>query len=309
MAFGVWMLNQFIFLFSVLSLPIVIVNFFIIAVIFITYLLCNTLLKQRSQWLPITLSLLLGAVVGCGNCFRPVFPIAIIALFLLFIYLWIKDMRNWKLSLLLSSSFLLVVIVFFGIQKLNITYVSAQTGLPASGNGGWNVYVGSNSETDGTWNQLDQDREKIICQGALSNKDCQGKLQHAGIARYKQQGTVGIFNLFIRKIYVFSSDQYSVYNANNSIGGYVDSSTQKRMGIYTVIFVMTLFALSVRFLYLSVKRALQGEEITPIVIFTSSLMLGFFFSSVFVETSSRYALVMYPMFTIFAVLALSLPNN
>jgi hypothetical protein len=307
-ALGVWFLSPLNILFCIVSLPIIIVNFFIMTTIFIVHLLSRSLMANKLL-LTLTLSLILGVVIGFGNWFRPIFPIAIIALFLLYIFILLKNGGTKKLLLSLGFSFLLVLAMFFCIQNFNISYVASQTGLDVTSSGAWSIYVGSNSVSDGTWNQLDEYRKKIICKDTSSNRDCQEKLQGAAIDRYRQQGIEGTLNLFVRKLYRFSSDQSVTYNANASIDSYAGSRIAKIMNIYTIAFIAVLFISSTIFLYLSAKRVMSRVEAVPVVIFASNLMLGFFLSIMLVETAPRYAQIMYPIFTLFAILALETTSS
>lgn len=309
-AAAVWFLSPFNILFSALSLPIVVVNFFILAILLITYFLTNTVLKNKLPAI-LGLSLLLGLTAGVANCFRPIFPVVLVALFLFFVYILVTNKKSRKLSLFICSSFLLIVLTFFGVQKANTAYVTAQIGMDATSYAGWNFYVGSNSETAGTWSSLDESRRDLtICKDTPGIKECHANLQKAGIERYKSQGISGTLNLFVRKLYVFSSNQTTVYNANDSIARYVGSKTQKTMNVYSAVFIMVLFACSAIFLFRSAKRTLAKlQPAAPIIIFAAILVLGFFFSSVLVETSPRYAQIVYPIFTIFAVLVLATSRN
>lgn len=306
--FGVWLFNPFNILFSVLSLPIVIVNFFIITTIFITFLL-NKSLSENKKLSFISSSLALGLTIGYGNYFRPVFSIAIIALVLLFIYIVCTNNKSFKLLFLLISSFTIISLTFITIQKINISSVAAQTGMDATSTYGWSVYVGSNSNSNGTWNQLDPHNKNVICKNTSNNEACSVELQKAGIERYQQMGVSGTLDLFVRKLHTFSSNQSDVYNANDSISGYSNSRTKKIMNLYTNIFVITLSTLSVIFFYLSTKRFLLRNRVAPTVLFSTILMAGFFLSSMLVETSPRYAQIMYPLISVFAVLSIGLINT
>lgn len=305
-AFCVWFLSPFNILFSVLSLPIVIVNFFIVVTIFLMLHLWRALSEKKYSFV-IVLSPVLGLATGIGDCFRPVFSIAIIALLLVLIQVILTHDKSLKMLLSGFASFVVVLTTFLGIQQLNTIYVKAQTGLDVTNLAGWNFYVGSNSESDGTWSEIDQAREKIICKNSPSNTDCQAKLLTAGIDRYVHHGLSGTLNLVVRKFYRFSSDQSVIYNANDSMIGYPTSRTAKLIHIYTVSYLLLLLCLSTRFLYTSIRHVLIRGYISPAVIFSALLMIGFFLSSVLVETSSRYAQIIYPVFMLFATLSLTEP--
>lgn len=306
-AFSVWLFSPFNILFSVVSLPIIQVNFFIIVTLLIVYLLTERILKLRLGP-SLLMAAVLGGVTGIGNTFRPVFIIAIVALFVMFIYIFIKNSSKAKLPLILLTSFLTVVLMFFTIQQLHLSFVARETGIkPARNSAGWSIFVGSNAATNGKWNRADEIRMGQMCMD-ISNgyETCHKKLQAAGLARYKSYGVTGTTSLFVRKLYVFSSNQSNVYNANLSINKYATSKFGKLMSIYTVLFLLVLFILSSRFLYMSAKTAITNRELDPIILYISLLLIGFFVSGMLVETSERYAQITYPMFIITAVLAFGL---
>lgn len=308
-AFGAWFLSPFNILFSVLSLPIIVVNFFIVSTLLIICLLNKGIITRR-QTLTIALALLLGATMGIGNSFRPVFTIAIIALFVLLLYVSFMNRWDRKILVLAGSSLLLVILLFFGIQKLNSSLVASQTGLsPASNASGWSIFVGSNWESDGKWNRVDEIKMQYICRDTKTYDDCHEKLQFAGIERYKHHGIDGTISLFIRKLYVFSSNQGNIYNATGSIINYSDSRAEKTLNIYITLFLIALFSLSARFLYYSARLVLSGERVEPMVLFMALLLLGFFLSITLVETSERYAQIMYPVFIVLATLSLGMRSS
>jgi len=303
LAFGVWLLNPFNILFSVISLPIIAVNFFIITSLFLIYLLSENVTALKSAP-TLGLAILVGLTMGYGNCFRPVFSIGLVALIMLFAYLLLTRGPTKKLVLLLGGSFLLIAVLFSGIQKLNLLSVAHETNLkPAAHYSGWSIYVGSNWYSDGTWTMADQFNMQAICQKS-TNESCQNKLQKAGIARYESYGKGGTLSLFIRKLSVFSSNQNSMYNADQSIPNYTKSTTAKVLNIYFVLFMVLLFALSAGFLYRSAESVLLNQKVAPVLLFAVILLVGFFLSDALVEAAPRYAQILYPIFTICAVLSL-----
>lgn len=308
-AFGLWLFCPLNILFSVLALPIIIVNFFIITALLVVCLLHEKLTTKNISS-SLLLASLLGVVIGIGNCFRPIFTIVIVALFLLLLYILVTAKNNKRLPLLLGSSFLLVVVIFFGIQKLNLTLVAAETGfIPASNASGWSVFVGSNSDSNGTWNREDEVRMGLICKDNKNFDSCHDKLRQAGIERYKSHGLSGTMDLFIRKLNIFSGSQGGFYNTNMTITSDIESRVVKIINTYTPIFLLITFYLTARLLYLSSKTYLSKKEVSPVVVFIALILVGFFISSIFVETSPRYALIMYPLFIVLTTLSFNTPHS
>lgn len=299
LAFSLWILSPFNILYSTLSLPIIVVNFFIILTILLVHLLVRKL-DTQSFW---AIAILLGVVLGIGNCFRPIFPVAIVALFLLMLYI-IFAKREYAQKWHVVLSFFIVVVSFLGVQKLNMHMVSAQIEMPVTSSGGWNVYVGSNSKYDGTWNMEDQEDRKIICHNLATADECHKKLQAAAIERYKDHGILGSLGLFVRKLYRLSSEQVHIYNADHSLTDYENSKLAKLIHNYTVLYMVVIFSLTAKYLYCCALRIRSTYNIiNPSILYSSLLLLGLFTSIILVETSFRYAQVLYPLFILFATLS------
>lgn len=300
--FGAWFMSPFEILFSVISLPIVVINLFIIGSILIATILFGAL-RNGYYGRSLCAAILFGVVAGIGNSFRPIFSIAVIAIAIALIYLLMAKNINRKVMLLSAASFLTIVLTFSVVQSMYAQYVAAETKLPVTMSSSWSMYVGSSSESDGKWNDKDNSYSGVICSNVENITECQTRLRQAAFDRYKNLGISGTANLFVRKLHVLSSGQSDVYNANDSIGGYKNSRTFRIMTAYTVMFVLVLFALASRYLYNAALQSFSGKKIDASIVFASLLLLGFFFSIVLVETSPRYAQVLYPLFIMLAALS------
>jgi hypothetical protein len=306
-AFGVWMLNPLNMIFSVLSLPIIVVNFFVILTILISYLLIQQVSSLNTKK-ALILSLILGLALGLGNCFRPIFIVAIIALTVLCILMFLTTNRSSRFLKISAVCILLSSLIFTGIQVLNVAFVSNQTGLHAAKNpSGWSMYVGSNMETSGEWRPYVNAEMSNICKDSLAQNNfdkCHAELRSVAIDRYKSYGILKSTSLFIRKLYHQAGQQNYFYNAEQSMAGYSASTTFKFINNYMIIFMIGLFLLSARLLYILAKQATSNKVINPILVFTALVMVGWFFSFMLVESAPRYSTILYPVFIIFAVLGL-----
>ncbi|MDR1196803.1 MAG: hypothetical protein LBL08_00815 [Candidatus Nomurabacteria bacterium] len=321
LAFVLWTFSPFNTIFSAQALPIVIVNFFIILVVFLAYQMGQKIVKQKTKPIVI-LAILLGLALGAANWFRPIFVIFIIALFLYLLFIIFTNKRTKKLVLLSAGAFVAVCLIFTGFQKLGTAIVSVQTGLdvPVS-SGGWSIYVGANQHTNGGWSVKDSDyrdhlvkeysdcdiakRAVIKCQSSKPSglQAAHDRLQRDGIERYKSYGIYKTLSLFVSKLYRFSSEQNNMYNANQSFQDYKDSKVANLIGLYISLFITLLFAAAAIFLLKQAKNVVAGRKlISPVVILIAVVLLGFFLSDMFVEAARRYAQIMYPLFIILAVL-------
>lgn len=306
LAFAIWVLSPLNIIFSVISLPIVVVNFFIILTILVSYLLMQQVSNLKTKY-ALLLSILLGLIFGFGNCFRPIFIVALLALTIVFVFMYLTSNKSAKFLKLFIGCILLSLLIFVGIQRLNLAFVSNQTGLSAAKNpSGWSMYVGSTLETSGEWRPYHNDNMATICASSLAQKNfdkCHTELRSMAIGQYKNYGLLVSAKLFIKKLYHQTEKQNYFYNAEHSIVGYSASSTYKFINNYTNIYFIVLFMLSAKFLYGQAKYSVTKQVIDPILVFITLIMIGWFFALMFVESAPRYSTILYPVFIIFAVLA------
>lgn len=306
-AFGVWMLSPLNIIFSLISIPVIVVNFFIILTILISYLLIQQVSKLKTKY-ALILSVILGVVIGYGNCFRPIFLVAVIALTVIFIIMLLTTNKSVRFLRLFIMCILLSLLIFMGIQKLNLTFVSNEIGLNAAKNpSGVSLYVGSNWETSGQWRPYINDEMGVICEKSLAQKKydaCHAELQSAAITRYKNYGILNSTFLFVSKLYHQVEQQNYLYNANQSIVGYMTSITSKVINIYLILYIIIVFTLSAKFLYLLAKQPMYDQVANTTLLFMALIMIGWFFSFMLAESAPRYSTILYPIFTVFSVLML-----
>lgn len=306
--FGVWMLSPLNIIFSVISIPVVVVNFFVILTILVAYLLFEELYKLRTIN-SVSLSVILGLTLGIGNSFRPIFIVAIIALVMVFIISALTVNKSARFFKLLSICILSIVIIFSGIQFLGRALVSDQTDLKAAKNpSGWSMYVGSDRNSLGQWRQYQNDELGALCKGSLSEKnydECHDVLRHAAITRYGDYGILGSVDLLLRKMYHQAEQQNYFYNANQSIVGYETSRLSKVINVYAFIYIAILFTLTTIFLYGQAKRFSSKQLSEPFLLLVTLIMIGWFLSLLLVESAPRYLSILYPLFIIFSVLLFS----
>lgn len=313
LAFAIWILSPFNILFSITALPIIIVNFFIILSIYVAFLLMRHL-HEYDLRLTILLSAILGFSIGIGNCFRPVFTVIFIALALTLLYSFYRSPKTRKGAVLYCSSLLFVFGIFSGVQSLNSALISHEVHRTIASNpSGWSIYVGSNWETSGNWSEADVKRMTVICKDSLSKADytgCHKDLRKAGISRYKSYGIKKDLVLMSRKTYAYASNQSIVYNADQSVVGYLGSRTSKIFNVYTILFIIVLFYLSARFLLLYARvELLKNTNLDLSIILLSLVVLGFTVSTLGVESAPRYAQILYPVFVIFATLSIKISGR
>ncbi len=304
-AYALWLLSPFNIIFSVLSLPVIIVNFFIILTIYLTYLLSRKVLSGEAQS-SLILAIILGLTIGYANCFRPIFPVAIIAIVLYFIYLLLTNKYCRKILVLSISSILIIVAIFFGIQNLNVAFVSGQTGIKVpSDASGWSIFVGSNASNTGSWNAADNAYLYGILNKDTDMQQLHDQLAREGIERYENLGIPGTTSLKVNKLSLFAGNQNWLYDAEASIVGYQGSAVSIFFSVYILTYILIIFTITAVYLYRLAKSVDFSRKSDPIIIFIVLLILGFFFSNMFVEAEIRYAQVMYPVFIVVTVVGFS----
>ncbi len=308
-AFSIWMLNPLNIIFSIISIPVVVVNFFICVSLLLCFLLIDRVARLRVRSV-MGMSAVVGIVMGISNCFRPIFLVPVIALSIVFISMALNTNRSWKLLKLSAVSILTITTLVLGIQKIYLASVSSQIGLGAAGNpSGVSLYVGSAWDTSGQWRPYQNVEMSNICQESFAKADfdaCHAELRKVAAERYRQHGITNSLFLFMSKLYHQAGEQSYLYNANQSIVGYAISKTSKVMNVYLIIYLSFMFILSTVFLYRSAKLPSVDTANGATVLLLVLVMIGWFMSFVVMESAPRYSTILYPIFTIFSVLAIGM---
>lgn len=292
-ALSLWIFNPFNIIFCALSLPVVVVNFFIIFSIYLFDKLHISITKNNIKHV-IFLSIIFGLIVGLGNFFRPIFIVFIIAAFVFYIYLYLKN-KNINICRVTLISFIIILSIFISMQKINTHFVSYQTGFNVSDNsGGWSIYVGSSSDGGGSWNEKDNKYLYDILQNNSDFVSVHNQLIKDGLKRYQDLGIFRSVKLIIKKYWHFAGNQNWLYDAEASIIGFSGSKFELVFGLYLLFYIFCLFIFSAYYLVNSLRSKINNQIIVYILI----LIIGLFLSSALVEVQIRYAQVLYPLFLI-----------
>jgi hypothetical protein len=124
--------------------------------------------KKRLLWGGLT-----GAAAGLSTLVRPLGPVLLIAAALTVLLVFAMPLRHKLASLLaVTVSYFLITSLYFGLYLTPLLHKSPDIGSldeygntivrqyadtrPATGNAGWNLFVGLNSAVSGAWNAEDQ---------------------------------------------------------------------------------------------------------------------------------------------------------
>jgi hypothetical protein len=297
LGYCLWIISPFNIIFSLISLPIIIVNTLLSLSILLGLFIIKNILHWNFKSI-IKYSTTLGILIGIANLFRPIFIIFIIALLIIYMLIFFESSnKNLNIHKLITS-ISLICAIFIAIQIFSNIIISKEISLKASINAsGWSIYVGSNSENNGMWNINDQNNATKICSITNEANDCQVELQKYGIERYKQMDFFELTSLSLRKLGVLASNQTNIYNADQSIIGYGNSRAKIIMNVYIELFIIYIYSMSTfSFYFLSIRSKIYMERYS--ILLLALLFLGFFFSHIFVEVSWRYSQVIYPIFII-----------
>jgi len=161
-------------------------------------------------------SLLTGIFMGIANNFRPVLIVLLIAIFIYYLYLLIK---NYTLKNIVIS-FLVITLSFISVNKLLLLYTGNSLGIKIDGNkAGWSIFVGSNSDAAGRWNKDDSALFGKLVDEKGSNEAHQ-EVFHLALNRYKSYGLKNV-PFMLRKAsglgsylpsYTYEDVTYSILN-------------------------------------------------------------------------------------------------
>ena len=305
LVFALWFLSPFNLIFSLISLPISAVNTCIVAVVFVCLLFTEQLLKKRTAK-ALLLALITGMVMGIANCFRPIFPVAIIAFVIFMIFVVIRSGQAKKLVPVALAAVVIILVPFNLLQLAQTRLVTAQTGIEVPSNpGAFSFYVGANRESNGRFNSEDWRYRQEVINSSPSLDAAYDRLQEEALDRYGSYGALETLDLFANKLYEFSNRQDDMYNANATLIGYKGSRTAQAFTLYLQVFCAILYIASALMMLRCAKRMAinsgGAKRNDQIVLFLTILLLGFFLSHAFVEAAHRYAQIMYPLFMVLSV--------
>lgn len=293
----VWWISPYNIIFCALSLPIIIVNTLILTVLVLfVYLFKNV----KHIWRLLILSAAISVALVIQDAFRPITIILIIAILLYYtVYLFNKG--NWRVFRNCIFSIMTIVILSGTLGYSWQQVVNSATGLPTNTNKqGWSVYVGSNYESNGGWNRNDSDHmENLVQEYDGDYSKAFAMLQREGIERWSRLGPVKAIELVINKSIRFAGDiQNMIYNLPGSYP-YWKHQDQPMHFMHIICAIYWLLMLGFTDYKLFIRRKMKEVDYVG---FISMLIIGFLLSFMAVEVANRYFTILFPMFTVLAVL-------
>lgn len=269
-----WLYNPLQILWCTKALPVIIVNtLFIICIYTFIILLKSDTIKKK-----ITLSIILGILLGISNSFRPIFIIFLIAMICYYIYnLLIKENKT-DIKLI---NLIIIIIIFITCNNFYSSLVSSKTNYKIGNNiSGWTLYLGSNLKSNGAWFEVSEFNEFLnLNEDEFDVQEIHNYFKKQAINNYKTYSILNLIKLFTKKYYILTSNIPS-YTYENTINPLTNNKLTIICKLYLIIFWITLILNCITIKIKNIKN--------PIIIFLIILEIGLILSHLLVEVSPRY---------------------
>lgn len=294
-AYALWIVcpSQTIYNALVLSEPLY--TTFILAFVYFVVVISKK--EGALKWTQMLLYGFIAAIIlQCINVSRPIAPVLIIALFIWIFVLRFKELFQRAFLVKWLSFFVAMLSVYFSLGGLWDLYFTARIGEAPASVPGYNIYVGFNTESNGTWNL--EDAELLF----VSYSDQEGATavwaQEQMLNEAKERitsGEIDFARLFINKLSIFlGSDNTCVNYCGDAIQ---DNET---MSMICNVFYYCMILLSLCGLYKMLKASHRSAVfILPLYV------IGITCAQMLVEVAPRYHysvipfLIMIPQFYLF----------
>jgi len=302
--FGLWVLSPFEICFSVLSLPVVVVNFAVVLALWLILLMLESRHDSRKFFL---LTLAIGLTLGFANILRPIFTVVVILLLILYLAILLREKNRWKVKFAkILFSFLLVLVPFFALNIGQNLITENLTGYKdVNSRAGWSVFVGANFATNGEFNWPDANIISVATK-ATNPAAAQRQMLADGLARYQHMAPLDFAKLLVKKSIVFSGNQGTAAYQKNGVASWlhnphigsliIDASTWYLVAllVFAGVFLAQFFRrLSRKFIW-SPSRIF--------LVFATAWFLVLYCAMLLVEAMNRYFQPFLPLVMLFAIL-------
>ena len=293
----IWLLNPINIMWCSIAHPTVITNFFLLLSFLILFKLLNSLNKNNKKDL-YKKAIFFSAILSIANLFRPIMIILLIALLIYFFILKInkKDL----------TKYLIVTITILGSYFIFNKSISFMTNNLLSNNiadttVGWNIYVGSNMKSNGTWNEEQQIEFNKLFNSNTSPNEIQEHFLEKGVNQYKNNGLINNIKLFIKKaiVLVGSPDSLTCYVFNKMQSNSIPNYIQFILKIITSTSYYILLLFNIIFAYKKLRNINKNDDIYILQLF----IIGVISSHLLVEVSPRYCLMLLVPYTLLILIS------
>lgn len=270
-----YLLNPFAIIWCTICCPVTLVNFGLC----LSILTFSLLLKNMYSKKFILFSILTGIIMSISNTFRPIMIIMLIAIFLYYIYINMKN-KNFKLHYLIS--FILILISFFITKNGLLSLMDKINDEPVSRTSGWTLYIGSNIDSNGMW-YSEPKLDELLGNG-LSVEETQKEFKHLAIERYKSN-KLNNLKLFAIKFVILTGNVPN-YTFSTFLNTVVITSEWISNSIKIILYCYMFISIILNIL-IAVQSLLNRKKL-ELNIFYMLFYIGIIMAHLFVEVSPRY---------------------
>lgn len=262
------------------------------------FILCGLYLLvigiEKGQKLSVILLSFSGISISLGNFFRPtgVLLIAAIIIFQLFItsepfFHRIKKTTPVLITYIITTMlFVLLTSQISGFEKPDYSY-------------GWNLFIGSNGETNGGWNAIDGELFKQVSEELQDPSLIQKHFADLGVQRYLDM-ELGTLSHGVHKLEIWIDESYLASTVTSWQSEYTKFKTTDLFGIFDLI--CSYFNLFVLLGVMITMVVSLNAKKTPIFIKLSSLyIIGVMSLLILLEAAHRYKGAYYGTLTMLCV--------
>ena len=228
-----------------------------------------------------------GLLLRLLNAARPIAAIPIIAY-----VLWMLLLRHEKLSVKKSWLLLLVFAavlsaVYFPTGKVWDRYVESKLGVEPSSFPGYSVYVGFNTESEGSYSDEDMDMlQNYVYVDGLTPEEAQQKMWEAAKERLTS-GNINFPSLMLKKLATFlGNDEGGAYYAKAFLSSRAYSLLAVISNIYYYFLLLICFTAMAALLKHPVRSSLQLAPLYAV---------GLILAQMLVEVAGRYHYSLLPV--------------
>lgn len=232
-----------------------------------------------------------GLACALANFFRPTGIIFIIAAF---IVLAVFDKNNLKAKLALSA----VLIVSYAAAVFFLGWLTSSVSgyEKPSPSYGWNLFIGANKESKGTWNAADAELFNEKVKEYEDPSELQSYFAGLGMERYREMKK-GLPAHFINKIALWFDESF----ITNSVTGWQNDFTRFQSGGMAQTYKLICYFYNLSMIFGAMAAMIHMEtskETAPGLKLASLYMLGSVLIFLVLEFSSRYKGAYYGILTL-----------
>ena len=229
----------------------------------------------------IIVGMIVGIILAIFNMIR---PIGIIVLFSIFLWIFfVKEKGNYISKILLF----IMIFISYSLFKTGINYIIQDRNYIKLGGFSWyNINVGLNYDSNGTWNQGDWDRvlnnvNKFNKEGkdnpALYAQQEEKKLVYNKIKNIKKP-----VSFFYNKLYIFIGSDSGVVDHLSDSSAFNDIRQKQSLSFICNVFYYFLLTSSVigAIIYYKREKANNNKDIILIILYGLGLACGHFIAEV-----------------------------